>query len=187
MLVFGTPDDVFAMAVEIEKNGKAFYEGAASKADNEDVKKLFTELAAMEEGHITLFSALRSTLGESISDHVWDPEGLAESYLQATADTHIFGTKEAVERLKNVDTVEDALNMAIQFEKDSVAYFLGMKKLFGPRKEKADIDQLIEQEQDHVRMLSAAKRNLKLTGAASVTGAEDTPAVPDKKERPKSF
>ena len=187
MLVFGTPDDVFAMAIEIEKNGKAFYEGAASKADNEGVKKLFEELAAMEAGHITLFSGLRSALSESISDHVWDPEGLAESYLQATADTHIFGSEAAVQRLINVSTVEDAINMAIQFEKDSVAFFLGMKKLVGPRKEKADIDQLIVQEQDHVRMLSVAKKTLMQTGTTSVTGAETIPAMPDTKDRPKTF
>ncbi|MEW6532441.1 MAG: ferritin family protein [Thermodesulfobacteriota bacterium] len=187
MFVFGTADDVFAMAVRIEENGKAFYEGAASGSQNEGVKTLFQELAQMEQGHIELFRALRSTLAPSILDTVWDPEGLAESYLQAAADTHVFSKEAAIERLKAVDTPEKALDMALLFEKDSVAFFLGMKSILEDPKGKGEIDQLIEQEQSHIRMLSNAKKDLLQKGATTIPGSGPASPDLDTQGRPKSF
>ena len=83
MFVFGTADDAFAMAVRIEENGNAFYAGAAEIAKNPEVKKLFEDLALMEASHIKIFRTLRSQLPDTASEVVWDPEGLAESYLEA--------------------------------------------------------------------------------------------------------
>lgn len=169
MFVFGNADDVFAMGVRIEENGKAFYDGAAAKANNPDTKKLFEELAEMEAGHIELFRDLRGELVDKLPKQgVWDPEGLAESYLQATADTHIFTAEAATDKLKGVNTPLEALDMALQFEKDSVAFFLGMKDILPDASSKNEIDKLIDQERDHIRMLSAVKKKLVETGKASI-------------------
>lgn len=167
MFVFGKADDVFAMAVRIEENGNAFYKGAAAITKDAKVKKLFDDLAAMEQGHVLFFKELRSQLPASIpTDAVWDPEGLAESYLQATADTHIFTMEAAELRLKNAKTVGDALDLAVQFEKDSVSFFLGMKELLPDPKGKGQIDKLIQAEMDHVRILSTVQKELSETGLA---------------------
>ena len=187
MFVFGTADHVFAMAVRIEENGKAFYEGAASGSQNESVKILFQELAQMEQGHIELFKALRSSLAPSISDIVWDPQGLAESYLQAAADTHVFSKESALNRLKGVDTQEKALDIALMFEKDSLAFFLGMKSILQDPKGRGEIDQLIEQEQSHIRMLSNAKKNLLQKGATTIPGSGPASPDLDTQGRPTSF
>lgn len=160
MFVFGTADDVFAMAVRIEENGNAFYEGAAKITDDPKVKKLFQDLALMEAGHIQAFKALRSQLPKSPAESVWDPEGLAESYLQAAADTHIFTIEAAMPRLAAVKTPLEALGMALQFEKDSVAFFLGMKEILPDQSGKSELDKLIMQEMDHYRMLTSAKKQL---------------------------
>lgn len=187
MFVFGTADDVFAMAVRIEENGRAFYEGAAAKAESEGVKALFTDLADMEAGHITLFKALRGDLAESIANAPWDPEGLAESYLQATADTHIFGSVEAAKRLEGIKTADEALDVALQFEKDSVTFFLGMKDTLPDAGGKEDVDKLIQQEKDHILMIAKAKKQLAETGSVSIAKAEETPGFLDKQGRPKTF
>jgi rubrerythrin len=161
MFVFGTADDVFGMAVRIEENGKAFYSGAAAKASDARLKSLFEDLAQMEAGHIGQFKEMRSRLASSIdAAGPWDPEGLAESYLQATADTHVFTGESAGERLKGVNTPHAALDMALMFEKDSLAFFIGMKQILPDASGKAEIDALIEAEMDHVRMLSAARKSL---------------------------
>ena len=158
MFVFGTADDVFAMAVRIEENGNAFYIGAAKQTDDPNVKRLFEDLALMEEAHILTFKSIRSDLpGAFPADAVWDPEGLAESYLQATADTHIFTAEVATDRLKKVKGPLEALDMALQFEKDSVNFFLGMKEVLPDPSGKDQIDKLIYQEMDHIRMLSRTR------------------------------
>ena len=128
MFVFGNAEDVFTMAVRIEENGNSFYAGAAERTKDPKIKKLFEDLALMEEGHIMAFKSLRSRLpGSFPADTVWDPEGLAESYLQASADTHIFTVEAAKSRLENVKSPLQVIDMALQFEKDSVVFFLGMK------------------------------------------------------------
>lgn len=170
MFVFGTADDVFTMAVRIEENGSAFYRGTAKLADDPQVKKLFEELALMEEGHIVAFKTLRSELpGAFPADAVWDPEGLAESYLQATADTHIFTVEVASERIKRVKNPMEALDVALQFEKDSVSFFLGMKEVLPDPAGKGEIDKLIYQEMDHIRMLSRVRNRLLAGGAPSLS------------------
>jgi rubrerythrin len=186
MFVFGTAEDVFTMAVRIEENGKTFYQGAAQQTDSEGLEKLFEELSLMEDGHITLFKGFLGELVGSLPK-TWDPEGLAESYLQATADSHIFTKQSASERLKGITTVDDAFDMALQFEKDSVAFFLGMKNLLPDEKTKGEIDKLIEQEQQHVTMLSRAKKEWQDKGVLSVPGAEGILDRPDRRGRPEGF
>ncbi len=169
MFVFGTANDVVTMAVRIEENGKAFYEGAAAKTGEPLVKKLFEELAVMEDGHIQQFKQLRASLEKSFTaERVWDPEGLAESLLQASADTHIFTAKAATESLKAVNTAAEALDMALRFEKDSVVFFLGMKDVLPDESSKGEIDKLIDAERDHVRMLSEKVRELAETGSTTI-------------------
>lgn len=169
MFVFGTADDVFAMAVRIEENGKTFYTGAAEMAKEPATKNLFSDLAAMEAGHIDAFRSLRAGLPDSdLSNIVWDPEGLAESYLQATADTHVFTVEAADSRLKKIKNPMEVLDMAIQFEKDSVAFFIGMKELLPDPSGKGEVDKLIKAEMEHIKMLSVAARNFSETGVAGI-------------------
>lgn len=169
MFVFGTADDVFAMAVRVEENGKAFYTGAAEMTKDPTAKALFNDLSTMEAGHIEAFRSLRASLPESdISNIVWDPEGLAESYLQATADTHIFTVEAAKTRLTKVSTPTEVFDMAIQFEKDSVAFFIGLKELLPDAKGKVEIDKLIKAEMEHIKMLSVAAKNFNETGIAGI-------------------
>jgi rubrerythrin len=168
MFVFGTADDVFAMAVRIEENGNAFYAGVAEITKNPEVKKLFEDLALMEASHIKIFRTLRSQLTDTASEAVWDPEGLAESYLEASADSHVFTLEAATDRLKSVKTPAEALDMALLFEKDSLTFFLGMKEILPDASGRDEIEQLIKSEMLHIRMLSGVKRRLAETGTGGI-------------------
>ncbi|MFH1114508.1 MAG: ferritin family protein [Pseudomonadota bacterium] len=169
MFVFGTADDVFTMAVRIEENGEAFYRGAAAISQSSEAKQILEQLAEMEAGHVLTFKTLRSLLPDSLpADAVWDPEGLAESYLQATADTHIFTKEKAEDRLKNVKSPIDVFDVALQFEKDSVTFFLGMKEILPDPNGKSEIDRLILAEMGHINMLSGALKRFRETGTATV-------------------
>ncbi len=168
MFVFGSAEDVFTMAIRIEENGSTFYSLASQISKNPLARDLFRDLAAMEQGHVKAFKTLRRELANSLSPLVWDPEGLAESYLQATADTHIFTVEAANKRLEKDMTAKQVLEMAIQFEKDSVSFFLGMKEILPDPNGKTEIDKLIKAEMDHVRMLSGVMNTLAEKGTAQV-------------------
>jgi rubrerythrin len=160
MFIFGTADDVFAMAIRIKENGRRLYTGAAEGSEDPVQKRLFEDLAALEDDQIRVFKSLRARFAEHVPDEeeAWDPEGLARSYLEAAADTHVFTQEAATERLKEVKTAPQALEMAIQFEKDSVHFFLGMKEILPDAKGKDDLDGLITEEMDRIARLAQAKK-----------------------------
>ncbi|MGC8603558.1 MAG: ferritin-like domain-containing protein [Desulfomonilaceae bacterium] len=165
MLIFGTPDDVFAMAIRIKENGKTFYELVSKKIGADPITtKLFEDLASLEEAQAECFKVIRSDLPNYFPEtSVWDPEGLAKSYLEAAADNEVFTPEVTAERLKTVHTPLEALEIAIEFEKDSVHFLLGMKDMNSDPNYVRELDKLICQEMDHVRMLSEAKKTCRPT------------------------
>jgi rubrerythrin len=68
-----------------------------------------------------------------------------------------------------VTSAQQALDVALQFEKDSVAFFVGMKEILPDPSGKVEIDQLIHAEMDHIRMISTAKKELSATGVATIS------------------
>ena len=65
-------DEVFRVAIQIEENGKNFYEQAQIKTNDEAVKNLFAFLAHEEVKHKEKFSRLKELLPESArEDNLW--------------------------------------------------------------------------------------------------------------------
>lgn len=142
-------DEVFAMAVQMEQNGQRFYRNAAEKAEGEDQKALLNRLADMEKDHEDVFVAMRSELGRKEGGStVFDPHGEAELYLKALADTQLFFDKSV-----DVTSMEEILKTAIQAEKDSIVFYVGMQKAVPERLGKGKLDRIIEEEMGHVRLL----------------------------------
>jgi rubrerythrin len=146
-------DEVFEMAEQIEKNGAKFYRNAAGKFP--ELKQLLTDLAAMEDKHLKTFQSMRSELsGTEASPPVFDPEGEAQMYLQVMADEHIFDIKaDPSEKLASVEKPEDLLKMAIGIERDSIAFYVGLKESVSQRAGKDNVEAIIKEEVKHVAVL----------------------------------
>ena len=154
--------EVFDMGVQIERNGKAFYEASAKKASNAAVRALFGELATWEAGHVRIFEKLRDTLSPKAgAAEVFDPDGDAQRYLQAAADSHVFLKNKNPEAIaaKCKDAMT-ALDMAVTFEKDSVVFYTTMKKVVPPNLGKSTIDRIIAEEIKHIGMLIDKEKQL---------------------------
>ncbi len=153
-------DEVLAMAEQVERNGARFYTRAAHQANDPQTKQLFMELARWENSHEALFSSLRKEFA-GLEQHspTFDPDGEQELYLEAMADQHVFNTNTSPEDLISEDiTPMFALRTALQFEADSILFFMGMKRMVPERLGRAKIDHLIDEEFGHVAIL---KRQLK--------------------------
>jgi rubrerythrin len=57
-------NEIFQVGVEIERNGKTFYETAAGQTGDSTAQELFDRLAKWEHQHIQLFEDLRRKLRE---------------------------------------------------------------------------------------------------------------------------
>jgi rubrerythrin len=150
-------DEIFEMAEQMERNGEKFYKSAAATIDDQAHKKLLMELAAMEVDHEKTFKAMRSELkAAEKSATVFDPEGEAALYLRALVDTRVFFEKKV-----DVSSMETILKAAIEAEKDSIVFYLGMKNAVPEKFGQDRIEGIIKEEMGHIRLLSRELAQLK--------------------------
>ena len=143
-------DDVFEMAEQLERNGVKFYRQAADSIDEPDARAMLLKFADMEVEHEKTFSDMRKSLtADEKTPTVFDPNGESVLYLRALADTRVFFKKTI-----DFSTLESILKAAIEAEKDSIVFYLGMKEAVPDAKGKARLDDIIKEEMGHIRLLS---------------------------------
>jgi len=155
--------EVFKVAIRIEENGAKFYRRAAELQTDPKNKKFLEKLAAMEDTHKSTFTKMSSNLMEAEkAQQVFDPEGEAEMYLAAMADTHGGeGAPSAAEALTGSETMEEILKTAIGLEKESILFYLGVKDLVPPKLGQDKVDAIIEEERRHVIQLNGFLKKMK--------------------------
>lgn len=148
--------EVFDIAIKIEENGKMFYDHAKEMVDDLEVKRLFEELGRQEIDHKARFEAMKAQLPpEASKGAVFDPNNELQLYIKMMADQHVFISSDNMEsRLKQIKDSKDALRLAIEFEKDSVIFFLSMQDATEGKKGQELIGALVREEQEHLRRLS---------------------------------
>lgn len=153
-------DEVFEMAEQIERNGGQFYRAAAKKFPA--VSKVFLDLAAMEDEHLKTFANMRAELsGTELEEPVFDPDGQAQMYLRVMADGHVFDVKAGpVEQLATKNTPEEVLKMAIGVERDSIAFYVGLKEAVSRKAGKDKVEDIIKEEMGHIVILNEKLKDL---------------------------
>jgi rubrerythrin len=148
-------DEVFTMAEQIERNGARFYRAAAT--NNPRAKDLLLHLAEMEDSHLAAFEQMHKdfSVGEAETG-AFDPEGEAAAYLSSLADAEVFDVgKDPLATLTGRESDLEIIRIAIGLEKDSIAYYVGMRELALGQADKERIDLIIKEEMQHVTLLRA--------------------------------
>lgn len=144
--------EAVTQAVQTEKLGYQFYTSIADKfKDDEGLNNLFTTLAAKEQRHEKTFRELLDILKDSEPAN-WDE---AEQYLRAIVESEFFlGRNKSLPSMEKVKTVEDAVNFAMGFEKETLLYFYGIRDAV---KEKEVVEEIINEERSHIMWLNRFK------------------------------
>ena len=155
-------DEIFEMAIEAEQKGAKFYRDAAENTSSPDTKKMLLEFAAMEDGHEAIFVAMRKDLSDAEKELLaFDPDGEAVMYLQAMSDAHTYeGKKSPGVKLTGDESPEEIIKIAIQAEKDGIAFYLGIKDVVSDKAGKEKIDAIIREEMGHVTVLNQTLASL---------------------------
>jgi rubrerythrin len=144
--------DVLTFAVEIEKNGKKFYENVAQNSDDPKVKEIFSWLKDQEEQHVLDFEKLLDKVNYYQPNETYSGEYM--EYVKALVDNHVFHTGVDAKALaETVKSRKDALELGLKFEKDSILFFTELKNVVAPR-DHGVIEDLITQEREHIRVLA---------------------------------
>ena len=163
-MIYGfNADEVFKMAIEIENNGRRFYEKVQDMVDDPRIKDIFAMLAQAEIEHKERFSRLKKELPEQTKEStVWDPDNETDQYLKMMAGMHVFRERDGVDKaLAQVNTAEDALRLAMGFEKDSIVFFLSMQDATEEMQGQKLIGQLVHEEMGHLKKLSVELKKLR--------------------------
>jgi len=143
-------DEVFEMAEQMERNGAKFYRDAAETTADPSNKELLIGLSKMEETHEKIFETMRAELkAAEKASTVFDPSGEVSLYLRALVDSRVFLKKEI-----DVTSIVEILKSAIEAEKDSIVFYLGMKEAVPKNLGRDRIEAIIKEEMGHIRLLS---------------------------------
>lgn len=155
--------EVFEIAERIERNSVNFYLKAAEAFSEDNLRQTLLNLADFEKEHEKCYINMR----KQISTRKWnlttfDPENQMSLYLQKIADSNVFDPqKDPAEQLKNKGTVRDIMNYAIDAEKDSIIFYLGLKNYVPSTKGKNKVDEIINEEMNHITELNLRLSALK--------------------------
>jgi rubrerythrin len=144
--------EVVEQAIRTERLGYEFYTTIAKRFEKHDgLKKLFETLAGKELVHEKTFLELRGLIGDE------EPEKWEEisEYMRAIVESEFFlGKNKSLPSLEGVKTVDDAVQYAMGFEKDTLLHFYGLRDAV---KEKDMVDEVINEERSHIMWLARFK------------------------------
>ncbi len=154
-------NEIIELAVQIERNGYAFYHEATKRKDL-DAKSLefLAFLRDQELNHEKTFLSLRDEMDHMILELSQDWE-LVASYLKTIVDSRIFDSENSA--IKNAAEAKDILsivNNAITFEKDTLLFFHAINDAISNEKAKKSLARIINEEVSHVLRLNDYKKTL---------------------------
>ncbi len=145
--------ELLELAIEIEKNGRFFYEVVARlNRNDQQIVKAFSELATREQQHENTFRDMLVRLGgyRPQQQHA----GEHYQYIRDLARSSIF-TGERVQALVTDKPMTDleALEISIGFEKDSILFYSEMRGMV-PQQEQDIVDIISNEERKHLSELA---------------------------------
>jgi len=150
--------DVLEFAIIIETNGYKFYTETAKKFPGLKTVQLFHFLAEEELKHEHYFRSLM------LQKPDFEPSPtLSEAYEIFRRDffnSFAFANRETFDQtIDTVDSLQDAIQKAIQFEKDTVVLYSSIRKHIDPSHHE-QLSRIINEELSHIGRLLALRESM---------------------------
>ncbi len=154
-------NEIIEMAVQIERNGYAFYHEATKRKDLDPKSLEFLAfLRDQELDHEKTFLNLRDDMDLGILELSGDWE-LVAAYLKTIVDGRIFNDEySAIKRAAEAKDILGIIDNAITFEKDTLLYFHAINDSITNQKAKDVLRRIINEEVSHVLKLNDYKKSL---------------------------
>jgi len=159
MKKFSSVREAIETAIQMEKDGYAFYNKAAAQTTSDMGKSIFESLANDELVHLDVFQKL---FDDKFGESEWDDlVNSNKKYREMPIFPKDLKTIEGI----NLDTDElDALRIAIDSEKEAIDYYMEIRANSDDDNVKKIIDMIIEQEKKHYFLLEQEFHHINSTG-----------------------
>ncbi|MHC4524183.1 MAG: ferritin-like domain-containing protein, partial [Planctomycetota bacterium] len=98
---------------------------------------------------------------EEKESNIFDPDDEVAQYLQTMADFHgTEGKVSPTEKLTGNESLADILKIALQAEKNSIAFYVGIKDMVSSKSGKAKVKAIIIEEMAHVSTIGGKLQTL---------------------------
>ena len=151
MTVSFTASEIFKIAEQIERNGAKFYRDAATVCMDKSMRQFFLQLEEMENNHESTFAEMRKSFqSDPDNAEVFDPNNEMIYYLKAMAKSAGWEGKSTPHaEFTGHETPMQILKTAIEAEKASINYYLGLKE-FVSQQTREKVDKIIKEEMGHI-------------------------------------
>ena len=146
--------EIYDLGIRIEKNGELFYRKAIKEFPNEGLKSLLTRLADDEVRHQEFFTRKKEALKDTPEDP--EMEETASAILQNILGDQTFSLKET--NPSDLKSEEELLNLAIEFEKDTVIFYEMLTPLLTGSQALSGLEEIVQEEKRHIEMLQALQQ-----------------------------
>ena len=148
--------EALEIAQQIERNGAMFYHKAAELFNKSDICNMFVELADWENKHEQVFRDMSKQLVQINKSKIPEPEK-KQFDPKLMACLAVFGAgSEPPYKVTSIEKIIDVLKTAIEKEKDSIAFYEGLKDFAATSDDKNSIDDIIKEEMHHINILNQA-------------------------------
>ncbi|MFH1380834.1 MAG: ferritin family protein [Candidatus Omnitrophota bacterium] len=156
--------EIVQMGIQIEKNGRDFFNLLSKNAKNAKAQEVFKILSVDGERQMTALEKVFGNICKITPSETYTEEYF--SYMNYLASSYVFTDKDKLMVIaKNIKTDEEAIRTGVQFVKDSILFYEGMKEVVIDS-DKGMVDKLVVCEKGHLGRLCDLKN--------SITSEEDT-------------
>ena len=141
--------EVFDLAMRIEENGEFFYRGALKQVSDPSARAMLEWLADEEVKHKVWFASKKDAVKMKKKEIALEEMG--SDILKGIMGDQNFSLKEA--DLSEIRNQKDLINLAIEFEKDTILFFEMIRSLVEDLETLDQLKEIIAEENHHIQML----------------------------------
>ncbi|NLF03288.1 MAG: ferritin family protein [Anaerolineales bacterium] len=148
-----TAAQALEMALQIERNGEAYYNAALTRQNAPEIRALFSDLAAQERVHYQVFERMLGQMGPAPALPAEEYDQY-DAYVLAALNNALFaGPDKALRLAEEAVDAEAAIRGALGFEKDTLLFFYDLREMVA-EKDREAVSRIIAEEKSHVRRLA---------------------------------
>lgn len=144
--------DLFEIAEQVENQGAELYTKLSQASPDASTREALRTLATMELDHRHVFSGMKVNLtaGQEAREVPDSVIGAVKFWKYASQSRFLDVESELARQFTGRETKGEAFRKAINFERDTIVFYVGLRDMFQNPSDRETIDQIIREELGHI-------------------------------------